>query len=329
MVLDAGFKAAEETGREGIGVDLFFGGGEPDFASQAKKGRLVPLRVFETQPGAVRARTARFPRPSPASAIIRRITSGWAPACRSSESVIIRMCSSASNSPRPPPGAISAIPDYAGTLALADPDQERLGRPRVRVVRAGRNPAGARGKPGRPRGGARRRLDGGPAIDPADGGQRPLFHRQRVEDPAGRRAGQCGRRHVHRFLRPLVSPRNSRARSGKPRVVWIAPHGRHHLERGSDRRAEGRAASGGGAGVSSSSASAREAQILWFGKPGTPERPEGARAPPHADPPRYLHAGKPRELDHARHPIPIEDPGQFHLSARTHRRRRSTRCANS
>lgn len=50
MVLDAGFKAAEETGREGIGVDVFFGGGEPDFSGQAKKGRLVPLRVFETQP---------------------------------------------------------------------------------------------------------------------------------------------------------------------------------------------------------------------------------------------------------------------------------------
>ena len=50
MVIDAGFKAAEETKRTGIGVDLFFGGGEPDFAGQAKKGRLVPLRVFESQP---------------------------------------------------------------------------------------------------------------------------------------------------------------------------------------------------------------------------------------------------------------------------------------
>ena len=50
MVLDAGFKAAEETGRQGIGVDVFFGGGEPDFAGQAKKGRLVPLRVFESSP---------------------------------------------------------------------------------------------------------------------------------------------------------------------------------------------------------------------------------------------------------------------------------------
>lgn len=50
MVIDAGFKAAEETGREGIGVDLFFGGGEPDFAGQAKQGRFVPLDVFETNP---------------------------------------------------------------------------------------------------------------------------------------------------------------------------------------------------------------------------------------------------------------------------------------
>ena len=50
MVLDAGFKAADETKRDGIGVDVFFGGGEPDFASQAKKGRLVPLRVFQSHP---------------------------------------------------------------------------------------------------------------------------------------------------------------------------------------------------------------------------------------------------------------------------------------
>jgi len=48
MVLDAAFKAAVETGRDGIGIDVFFGGGEPDFAGQAKKGRLVPLRVFTT-----------------------------------------------------------------------------------------------------------------------------------------------------------------------------------------------------------------------------------------------------------------------------------------
>lgn len=51
MVIDAGYKAAAETGREGIGVDLFFGGGEPDFSGQAKAGRLVPLDVFTEEPG--------------------------------------------------------------------------------------------------------------------------------------------------------------------------------------------------------------------------------------------------------------------------------------
>jgi iron(III) transport system substrate-binding protein len=50
MVLDAGFKAAEETGRNGIGVDVLFGGGEPDFSGQARQGRLLPLRVFEKHP---------------------------------------------------------------------------------------------------------------------------------------------------------------------------------------------------------------------------------------------------------------------------------------
>ena len=50
MVLDAGFKAAEETQREGIGIDIFFGGGEPDFAGQAKYHRFVPLEVFKKHP---------------------------------------------------------------------------------------------------------------------------------------------------------------------------------------------------------------------------------------------------------------------------------------
>ena len=50
MVLDSGFKAASETGRAGIGVDVLFGGGEPDFSSQAKRGRLLALEVFSRHP---------------------------------------------------------------------------------------------------------------------------------------------------------------------------------------------------------------------------------------------------------------------------------------
>ncbi len=50
MVLDAGYKAAQETGREGIGIDVFFGGGEPDFSRQAKEGHLARLAVFAMHP---------------------------------------------------------------------------------------------------------------------------------------------------------------------------------------------------------------------------------------------------------------------------------------
>jgi iron(III) transport system substrate-binding protein len=50
LVLDASYKAADESKRAGIGADLFFGGGEPDFASQAKKGRLAPLQAFQRHP---------------------------------------------------------------------------------------------------------------------------------------------------------------------------------------------------------------------------------------------------------------------------------------
>ena len=33
-VLDSSFKAADEIKKPGVGIDLFFGGGEPDFAGQ-------------------------------------------------------------------------------------------------------------------------------------------------------------------------------------------------------------------------------------------------------------------------------------------------------
>ncbi len=45
-VMDSAFAAAEKNGRAGIGVDLFFGGGEYDFSRQAREGRLVKLDVF-------------------------------------------------------------------------------------------------------------------------------------------------------------------------------------------------------------------------------------------------------------------------------------------
>ena len=49
-VLDSSFKAAGEINSPGIGIDLFFGGGEPDFKGQAEKGQFVELEVFNTHP---------------------------------------------------------------------------------------------------------------------------------------------------------------------------------------------------------------------------------------------------------------------------------------
>lgn len=49
-VLDSGFEAAREGGREGVGIDVFFGGGEYDFSAQSKLGRFQKLRIFATHP---------------------------------------------------------------------------------------------------------------------------------------------------------------------------------------------------------------------------------------------------------------------------------------
>ncbi len=49
-VLDSRFKAAEEIGKPGVGLDLFFGGGEPDFVGQLGKGRFIELTVFKDHP---------------------------------------------------------------------------------------------------------------------------------------------------------------------------------------------------------------------------------------------------------------------------------------
>lgn len=49
-VLDSAFDAAQERGVEGVGIDLFFGGGEYDFSRQAREGRFQKLDIFKTHP---------------------------------------------------------------------------------------------------------------------------------------------------------------------------------------------------------------------------------------------------------------------------------------
>jgi iron(III) transport system substrate-binding protein len=120
MVLDGGYSAAEETGRAGIGIDVFFGGGEPDFSGQAKKGRLLPLRVFQSHPewfgeNAAIPETFTGERYYPPDHV-------WVSTCMSqfgicyNPDVLKRLAI-------PSPTAWSDLgdPKYAGSLILADP----------------------------------------------------------------------------------------------------------------------------------------------------------------------------------------------------------------
>ena len=49
-VLDGAFASAQKSGSEGVGIDVFFGGGVYDFKGQANQGRFQTLEIFESQP---------------------------------------------------------------------------------------------------------------------------------------------------------------------------------------------------------------------------------------------------------------------------------------
>jgi len=49
-LMDSEFDAAAKHGRDGIGIDLFFGGGAYDFNKQARKGQFSPSRIFQDHP---------------------------------------------------------------------------------------------------------------------------------------------------------------------------------------------------------------------------------------------------------------------------------------
>ena len=262
MVLDAGFKAAEETGRQGIGVDVFFGGGEPDFTSQAKKSRLVPLRVFDSQP-------ELFAKDGPIPEIFtgERYYSAdhvWVGTCMSqfgicyNPDVLKRLKISA-----PATWNDLGDPRYAGRLALADPTKSgSVARAFELLVQSEMQRAAA----------------------PDDGWANGLRLIQRMSanaryftDSASKipqdvgqgnaAAGMCIDFYGRSFARELTS------KSGDPRVVWIAPLG-------------GTTLSGDPVAVLKGAPHPAVAQdfvefclspagqTLWFGKPGTPGGPQ-------------------------------------------------------
>ena len=307
MVLDAGFKAAEETHRQGIGVDLFFGGGEPDFAGQAKKGRLQPLKVFDTQP-ALFGKDGQIPetftgeRYYPPDHV-------WVATCISqfgicfNPDVLERL-----HIERPTTWRDLGDPRYAGTIALADPTKsgsvarayELLLQGEVQrslaVPGAERNAAIDRGWTEglqliqRMAANARYFTDSASKI-PQDVGQ------------GNAAAGMCIDFYGRSYAEELKS------NSGKPRVVWIAPIGGTTLSGdpvGVLKGAEHPEVAQAFVEFCLSSA----AQTLWFGKPGTPGGPVSRalhRTPVRRD------AYRPELLANSTMPNahPYEDPGNF------------------
>ncbi len=270
MVLDAGFKAAEETQRSGIGVDIFFGGGEPDFASQAKKNRLAPLDVFKTQP-------QLFVKDGP---VPENFTGEryfptdhvWVGTCMSqfgicyNPAVLKRL-----NIPSPTAWQDLGDPRYAGSLALADPTKSGSVARAFELVLQGEIQR-ALAAPGADRtatinsgwtsglqliqrmaANSRYFTDSAPKI-PQDVGA------------GNAAAGMCIDFYGRSYAEELTTI------DGSPRVVWIAPKG------GTTLSADPIAVLKGAphpilAQNFVEFCLSPEAQTLWFGKPGTPNGP--------------------------------------------------------
>ena len=271
MVIDAGFKAAAETKRTGIGVDLLFGGGEPDFAGQAKKGRFVPLQVFESQP-------AWFAKDGPISESFdgERFYPPdhmWVGVCVSqfgicyNPAVLKRL-----KVPFPTEWNDLGNPKYFGTLALADPTKSGSVARNFEVLVQGEIQR-ALAVPG-----AVREV----AIDAGWTAGLQLIQRMsanaryftdsasKVPQDVGQgnaAAGMCIDFYGRSYAADLIS------KSGEPRVVWIAPLG------GTTLSGDPIAVLKGAPHPSVAQdfvefCLSPAAQSLWLGKPGTPNGPK-------------------------------------------------------
>ncbi|MEO7100430.1 MAG: extracellular solute-binding protein [Luteolibacter sp.] len=307
MVLDAGYKAAEETKRAGIGVDIFFGGGEPDFAGQAKKDRLVPLDIFKTQPelfvkdGPI-PETFTGERYFPADHV-------WVGTCMSqfgicyNPTVLNRL-----KIPAPSAWKDLGDPRYAGTLALADPTKSGSVARAFELLLQGEIQR-ALAVPG---------ADRQAAIDAGWTAGLQLIQRMaanaryftdsasKIPQDVGQgnaAAGMCIDFYGRSYAADLTTT------DGKPRVVWIAPQG------GTTLSADPIGVLKGAPHPELAQSFVEyclspAAQTLWFGKPGTPNGPRDRalhRTPIRRD------IYTPENLANSTMPNahPYEDPGNF------------------
>jgi ABC-type Fe3+ transport system substrate-binding protein len=307
MVLDAGYKAAEETGRKGIGVDVFFGGGEPDFASQDKKGRLLPLRVFDTH-------QELFTSDGPISETFTGEryyppNHTWVGTCMSQFGIcynpdfLKRLAL-----PAPTSWNDLADPRYAGTLALADPTKSgSVARTFELLVQAEMQRAIA--KPGaEPAAAADAGWSAGLQLIQKMAANSRYFtdSASKIPQDVGQgnaAAGMCIDFYGRSFAEEL------KTRNGEPRLVWIAPRG------GTTLSADPVAVLKGTENEEVAQSFVEfcltpAAQILWFSKPGTPSGPKSRalhRTPIRRD------VYTPEVLAHTTMPgiMPYEDPGNF------------------
>lgn len=276
MVLDAGFKAAEETGRDGIGVDVFFGGGEPDFNGQAKQGRLVPLDVFRDHPEWFDADG-----PIPQSFTGERYWPEdrvWVGTCMSQFGICYNPDVLKRLGLKPPVSwRCLADPGYAGTIALADPTKSgSVARTFELIVQSEILRALAENPDGPSR-----------ADVIAAGWERGLQLIQRMaanaryftdsasKIPLDVAQGNASAGMAIDFYGRSYSD-ELRTRDGELRLVWVAPEGGTTLScdpiavlKGAPNPEVAQAFVTFVLGV--------EGQRLWFGKPGTPGGPH-ARA---------------------------------------------------
>lgn len=307
MVLDAGFKAAAETGRAGIGVDVLFGGGEPDFSSQAKQGRLMPLRVFVSHPelfvnGGPIPETFTGERYYPPDHV-------WVGTCMSqfgicyNPDVLKRL-----GLPVPTAWRDLGDPGYAGSLALADPTKSGSVARAFELLVQGEILRALEAQPDN----RTAALDAG-WTSGLQWIQRLAANSRYFTDSASKipqdvgqgnaAAGMCIDFYGRSYARDLTT------KSGDPRLVWIAPQG------GTTLSADPVGVLKGAPHLAVAQCFVEfclspGAQILWFGNPGTPYGPKERalhRTPIRRD--MY----RPAILANTTMPgiHPYEDPGNF------------------
>lgn len=121
MILDGRFEAAKKSGDEGIGIDIFFGGGDYEFGIQAKAGRLAKLTVFDDHPNWFK--DSAVPQAFSGETYYAKDHT-WVGVCLSRFGICYNVDSLKRKGLEPPvQWSDLADPKYFGSIALSDPNK--------------------------------------------------------------------------------------------------------------------------------------------------------------------------------------------------------------